>query len=281
MSNFDLNEMEKTFTRLLDKEKVEKQIEEGRKNWIKEEKENPNNFSYWFVRLAHLDCVPSSIVFKLPDWMLDAYLTPEDEDKVYAYFEKNVIPIVQQAFPSGECFMKNGCFSNKFDFSSACHLTDLSTDNIIKHFFNIENMALLYETNGDLEVVFRQYIKANEKTPTIYNGMPFRTELRAFYDFDKHEYLYDVFYWDWDYCHDKMPERDMDTYEKNYYYVCSDYEENQDFIKHFLEEKLKDVDLKGKWSVDVLVDDDNNYWIIDMAIAERSAYWDPEKRAYL
>ena len=46
MSNFDLNEMEKTFKRLLDPEKVENGIEEGRKNWIKEEKENLNNFSY-------------------------------------------------------------------------------------------------------------------------------------------------------------------------------------------------------------------------------------------
>lgn len=277
MSNFDLNEMEKTFKRLLDPEKVEKEMEEGRKNWLKEEKENPNNFSYWNEKLAHLDCVPMSIVFKLPDWMLDAYFTPKDEDKVYDYFEKNIIPIVQQAFPSGECFMKNGCFSNKFDFSLACHLTDLSADNIMEHFLNIENMALLYETNGDLEVVFREYIKANEDTPTIYNGMPFRTELRAFYDFDKHEYLYDKFYWDWDYCHNKISNvDDQAIYEENYPTISANYFEHKECIKDFLTIKLADVELTGKWSVDVLVDDNGKYWIIDMAIAERSAYWDPK-----
>lgn len=266
--------MDKTFKNLFDHETIEKQIEEGRKNWLKEEHENPNNFSYWNEKLAHLDCVPSSIVFKLPDWMLDAYLTPKDEHKVRNYFEKNIVPIVQSAFPTGECFMKNGCFSNKFDFSNACQLKDLSADNIIEHFFNIENMALLNETSGDLEVVFREYIKAEDNTPTIYNGMPFRTELRAFYDFDKHEYLYDVFYWEWDYCNEYMPEEDKETYKKNYLPTLCDYEENREFIKQFLEEKLANVDLNGKWSVDVLVDDDNKYWIIDMAIAERSAYWD-------
>lgn len=276
MEDIFSKKLEKTFKQLRDPEKIEKEIEQGRINWLKEEKENPNNFSYWNEKLAHLNCIPMSIVFKLPDWMLDAYLTPEDEQKVRDYFEKNIVPIVQQAFPSGECFMKNGCFSNKFDFSNACHLTDLSAKNIEDHFFNIENMALLNETNGDLEVVFREYIKADESTPTIYNGMPFRTELRAFYDFDKHEYLYDKFYWDWDYCHDYIHDiEDQATYEENYLSVLANYEENREFIKQFLEEKLIDVELTGKWSIDVLIDDDNNYWIIDMAIAERSAYWDP------
>ena len=32
--------------------------------------------------------------------------------------------------------------------------------------------------------------------------------------------------------------------------------------------------LSGPWSVDVMLDEDQGYWLIDMAVAEMSAYWE-------
>ena len=40
---------------------------------------------------------------------------------------------------------------------------------------------------------------------------------------------------------------------------------------------MKDVDLTGIWSVDILEDECHDFWLIDMALGYRSAYWKPEK----
>ena len=32
--------------------------------------------------------------------------------------------------------------------------------------------------------------------------------------------------------------------------------------------------LNGQWSVDILMDESGTLWLIDMAIAQRSAYWE-------
>ena len=40
--------------------------------------------------------------------------------------------------------------------------------------------------------------------------------------------------------------------------------------------------LTGQWSVDIMLDDRLKPWLIDMAIAQRSAYWElrPDKEKY-
>lgn len=269
----DIKDIESAFKRLFDPEKIEEQIRVGHENWLREEKENPNNFSYWAPKLGPL--VGQYILFMLPDWFLDAYTSGNiaDRDKISTYVGEHITPIVQQAFPTGECFMKNGCYSGKFSFDKSCHLTDLSNESIVEHLLSLEYDALMYETYGDLELVFRPYIHPKQNTPTIYGGMPLRVELRAFYDFDKRKYMYDEFYWDWDYCHDKLDEHDKRVFEQSYDSIKLEFEKNRNQIKKFLKESLKDVELTGKWSVDVLVGPKGNYHIIDMAIAERSAYW--------
>ena len=40
---------------------------------------------------------------------------------------------------------------------------------------------------------------------------------------------------------------------------------------------MKDVDLTGIWSVDILKDGKQHFLLIYMALGYRSAYWDPEK----
>ena len=40
--------------------------------------------------------------------------------------------------------------------------------------------------------------------------------------------------------------------------------------------------LHGQWSVDILLDERGKFWLIDMAVAQRSAYWEqrPNKELY-
>ena len=44
---------------------------------------------------------------------------------------------------------------------------------------------------------------------------------------------------------------------------------------------MKDIDVPGRWSVDVLEDEKQHFWLIDMTLGCRSAYWDPEKEGVI
>lgn len=56
-----------------------------------------------------------------------------------------------------------------------------------------------------------------------------------------------------------------------------DYEKYKGEVLKLVSEKMKEVELIGNWSVDILLDEKGDFWLIDMAIAENSAYWDKRK----
>ena len=51
------------------------------------------------------------------------------------------------------------------------------------------------------------------------------------------------------------------------------YDENKDMVVFKIKELLPDIDLAGQWSVDVMQNGDD-FWIIDMALAVNSALVD-------
>ena len=70
---------------------------------------------------------------------------------------------------------------------------------------------------------------------------------------------------------------DAIIYEKVWPHLNNAYTDWHKNIGEAVDEKLKSVTgLFGKWSVDMLLDDDHNLCLIDMALAEQSASWDPE-----
>lgn len=153
----------------------------------------------------------------------------------------------------------------------------------------IENEAAMFETGGDLELVLREYIEPRPDTPTIYNGMPLRPELRVFFDFDNRKILYAVNYWDWDYCHDRIcsgwnGERtpDADVYEWNYLRLAEETERLKNKHLSTIWSALSQVTTltmpdgrRNIWSVDFMLEEDK-VWLIDMAQGWRSAYWNPD-----
>ena len=130
-------------------------------------------------------------------------------------------------------------------------------------------------TGGVSEIVLREIIPwNNRKTACIYGGMPLRPELRVFYDFDSNEVLFSENYWDYRYVRPSLYDRTdaivFEAVHDELELICLIY---RDRVEEDVAVAMQGVELEGKWSVDVLIDDAGKLWLIDMALAERSAYW--------
>lgn len=261
---------------------------------------NPNNFSYWYPHIKGLDnhgiSIPKSIFTPIPEEIYKSFFRENegDDERIDNWVINYLIPLIERVpwLKNHKIFIKNGCFSNKFDFANGCLIADPNDEEtLIKNICNIQANSIMHETDGYLELVLREFIEPSKAdTPTIYNGMPLRPEVRIFYDFDRHQYLYDVNYWDWDECHgpicfgwDGERTPDADAYEKTWPYLLF-------ATKHLLEKHLTLITdalstvttltmpdgQPNIWSVDFILEDDR-VWLIDMAQGWRSAYWDPKK----
>ena len=246
------------------------------------DRENPNNFSYWYPKVK--DCgIPMAetkyYIFTEKEAILFYHNDISEEN--YLEYKKKLTSLINKKLDelgidrTKEYSIKNGCYSDKF-----CNCNTLG-QNICERFLNIQNASLGLETGGFSEIVIRELIPA-KNSPTIYNGLPFRTEFRVFVDFDNNKLLYVVNYWDYDYCYSSLCKEDKLTFDKYYKNIEKDYIKNVNKVKELVIKKLfpynnqnKDS-LSGKWSIDFLLED-NKIYLIDMAVAERSAYWDPKK----
>jgi len=263
-------------------EMSDEELANSHKRWLKELHENKNNFSYWYPRLNNLHKwfkIPSTGIFHVPDALYDDFFLekPGAFERVESWVEKEMIPLLKRQFHDGStAFLKNGCYSGKFDFNDCCKVCSIDTKTLTEHILRIEQDALAFDTMGDLEFIVREYINPVEGTPEIYNGMPLRCELRAFVDFDSKEYLYDVFYWDKDYCYDHLPEEDRETFLAAYDELYNEYLHIRDYVRNCVLDCIYDIDIEGRWSIDILYQNGELYFI-DAAVANRSAYWDPYK----
>ena len=139
------------------------------------------------------------------------------------------------------------------------------------------NNACFYGANTTNEWVLREYIKDKEHNPTIYNGLPLHTEYRVFVDFDADEVLGISPYWRADVMKGKF--KNASTPQERHDYVIyqmhedilqSRYDDSARMILDEIKKILPAVELVGQWSVDVMRNGDD-YYIIDMALAENSA----------
>lgn len=265
---------------------TEESLNEGRRIWMDALRRNPNNFSFWFPLVKDLRIpglmIPKSVIIDCPEEVMMSFFMEKEGDgqRIDLWVQDYVIPVIKEHFPSGDVFIKNGCFSDKYVFGKACHVKDSSdVKQLISHIFRIQSDSLCVESYGNLEMVVREYIPAVPGTPTIYHGMPLRPEIRVFYDFDYHQYLYAVNYWQWEECHDYIcshPEDAM-VYQMKYPKLN---QRTADLLIRHMERICRTMDsvegLTGIWSVDFILEDDR-IWLIDMAQGYRSTYWDKEK----
>lgn len=250
-------------------------------NYLTREESMPNLFSKWWPAVK--DCgimVPKSTVFPVPpELMKHFYMEKPDEDiaAVQAWVDKTVLPGLKDAGLQGLLFVKNGTFSNKFVADKSCMvLPNELTDAII----NINYAAACCGADmsgGCNELVVRQRIQHDERvTPCIYHGLPLRSEFRVFYDFDLKKVLFTADYWDYDYIYDHLhdvTDKIILSHERER--LENTFKEKKSMAETLVAEHMANVDgLSGPWSVDLMMTEAGEMYLIDMAVAEQSSYWE-------
>ena len=242
--------------------------------------ENPNNLSFWFPKVK--DCglsVPHTGIYVLPEnvyaammWAFYEEPIPDGERILKSWFQNTVVAEMR---PHSLYFVKNGTFSYKFDFSSCCTTAERAYRSFLDINYAAVCASMVEGAGGYSEFIVRELIPYNDRTtPCIYNGMPLRTEVRVFYDFDTREVLYATNYWDYDYVRPHLKVRtDRIIFDQMKDELREQYASVEADVIQCVGEAMADVQLTGRWSVDVLVAGKGKYWLIDMAAAEKSAYW--------
>lgn len=276
--------------------------------------ERLNYFSHWYPKIK--DCglnVPKSVVVPIEDNSIYTHFymenPVEDSEAVHKWVRANLIPRLQEeGLDNTMLFMKNAVFSNKFSAHDC--LTDVTR--LDSSMLNINFNALCLGADGITEVVVRERIMGDGRSPTIYGGLVFRPEFRVFYDFDTNKVLFSFNYWDYDYVYPNL-------YNENDKLVFNARKEDMEYnynkyvkeVEDMVSEAMKNVSgFDGAWSIDIMMEDFEKkedtkeeidaslgsfidekgnsvqkmaiprskpkFYLIDMALAERSAYW--EKR---
>lgn len=289
MSNLDLDMFEKIMLKERQKYTPEYFKELAQKSY-NEDREYPECFSNWYYHIkdfgnfAHADIISNQIfTFEEVETMQET----NNIDKVNWDAINKILKPTLDKMENGRIYnIKNGCFSNKFDFETCLvHKGDLA-----KKLWQINYNSSMFSTGGYTELVVRELIPYNNhNTLTIYNGMPLRTEIRVFYNMEtkKIEYIKD--YWDYFYCADNLSNKNdriifdvfhnqlhSNTIKADVHFV--EYNDVANIIFDWIDTLEFDDKLKGIWSIDFMyVKETNEIYLIDMARGHRSAYWNIDK----
>ena len=233
-----------------------------------------NNFSFWFPKIEHCGMnVPKSIIFEVPEEIQKCFFLENEGDyeTIDMWLKEIVIPALNKE-NMHLLFVKNATFSNKFD-ATTCIVTEHTLLNAITL---INYNALMFGAEGVSEFVVRERIMHDKKhIPCIYNGLPLRSEFRVFYDFTKRKVIFIENYWNYGYVFPNLHDiTDKIVFEHERDRLEREYNNRKQEVCELVAKAMEKVEgLEGPWSVDVMLNGEN-YYLIDMALAETSAYWD-------
>ena len=255
---------------------------------------NMNQMGYWLPKVAEISPfkIPDTKIMKVPLSLLQLgrvfeynELTPTTFKIINEYCKK-----VFELDLNGTYFIKNGVFSSKFDFRNAKVTTPQEVAELGQYLFYIHQQACqmasllnnksIYGCGTTNEWIVREYIESTVKE-TIYMGLPLNTEYRIFVDFDTKAILSDNQYWNKEVMNKRFEENrnshdvhDVITYNMASERLEKTYNENIDKVKEMVQELLNNnIEMTGQWSVDIM-QVENDFYLIDMALAENSFYYD-------
>lgn len=186
-------------------------------------------------------------------------------------------------------FLKTGAFSSKFEFANT-HCAEAHEAG--EYFHVINNAAMSLGAGLTVDLCAREYIEPEPGTPSIYHGMPLRTEMRAFVDLDapgddggRDPRLLGITpYW-----HPSVMKRalalaadtpgldhvggDYQTYLAHEQTLRADFDAHLHEVAvelNYLLEPLRAAGLRGAWSIDVMLTGQRKH-IIDMSLMATSA----------
>lgn len=261
---------------------------------------NPAGMGHWLLALAKANegktffRIPKTTIAKVPMTLLQ--LSRVEYESLTAATLDVVDRWAQAAFglnPDGEYFIKTGTFSSKYDYRNAHVTGPHEVAQIGEYLLYIQSQAVemagplnepaMYGVSTTNEFVVREYVPDRLDLPTIYMGLPLRCEYRCFIDCDTDELLGIHPYWDpkvmnhrfrdWPDSDNPHMRHDAVTYKLREPSLMREYEATKDLVAAHIGELLPGLELAGQWSLDVMKDDDD-YWLIDMAPAERSTYYE-------
>ena len=259
------------------------------------EREKLNLFHNWYPNVK--DCgikQPQTEYFVLPPYGENAevdrlyqafYMDNGREDLEYVrnWLDKYVVPKLNKKDLNGHVFLKNAVYSGKFTANNSCNLYGLL--DLAEHLVRINYDAMCCGANGETGIVVRKYIERNAReTPCIYDGLPLRPEFRVFYDFSKEKVIFTANYWDYDYVAPHLFDAtDKIIFEHEKDRIEKAFNENRQHVEKLVSDAMKNVKgMQDQWSIDILLDEKGVFWLIDMAVAQRSSYWEfrPDKEEY-
>lgn len=257
---------------------------------VQRAKEDPNVFSNWWSIIKELKSdyihLPSTTIVETPVQVIAALLSDNyTDEEVLTTIEKHVKEKINPCVePRHRVFAKNGTFSNKFNFQH-CITNRLS---MLSSFIEINYGSMMCGAGGLTEFVLREVINSTPRTiGTIYNGMPLNCEFRCFYHPAYKKVLYTANYWDKATVEESLYSyNDQLIFDIYYPSIESDFNAQVTSVEKFLEEFLEPAVFPNYdgvypsdsiWSVDIMMDETGKLWLIDMALACDSAYWDSTK----
>ena len=265
---------------------------------------NPNSIGNWLPKIAPavdkfgFFKIPTTTVIKVPMTLLQ--LTRCEYTDINATTHKIICEYAQKVFNldlEKDYFVKTGTFSSKFNFRNAkvTGMEEVKTlgDYLVFIQYQANRMAsfdlsgrnqpVIYGVSTTNEWCVREFIVDKDNAPEIYNGLKLHTEFRVFVDFDTKTVLGVHNYWDPNKIKPHFDKEatngnvkalhDRVTYEVAEEKLCTRYAANKDLVSERVQEFMGSVKgLSGQWSIDVMQNGED-FWLIDMALAENSAYY--------
>ena len=259
---------------------------------------NMNSMGYWFPKIHSMNQdseafkIPNTTIMKVPMPVLQ--LSRLEYSLINPVTKKIVNDFVHRAFlleDDKTYFVKTGTFSNKFDFRnckvSGSEIKELGEYLLYDSYYASQmasplNIPSIVEPALTNEWVVREFIEDPDDNPTIYKGLPLRTEFRVFVDFDTNKVLSVVNYWDektmvnrFQEMRDTHDMHDLITFKANLPRLNARFEKHKDIVREktmTLLESDSQNRLTGQWSMDVMLSGED-FYIIDMALAEESYYY--------
>lgn len=260
---------------------------------------NPNSMGYWLPAIAEANKekgffkIPKTKILKVPMSLLQLTRKPYGElTKTTTNILNKYIYEVFDLDDTKDYFVKTGTYASKFDFRNAKVTKGQEVHELGQYLLFIHYQALqmasplskptIYGASTTNEWVVREFIDDKENNPSIYMGLPLHTEYRVFVDFDTNEVLSVANYWDEDTLlkrfgfekdrNDPHKIHDYITYKSHRDTIYERFETNKALVEEKIKEVIKDCSLKGQWSIDVM-QNGNDYWFIDMGKAEESTFY--------
>ena len=266
---------------------------------------NPNSIGFWLPKMVAPVAskgffkIPKTTIIKVPLSLLQ--LTRINFGTLTPATIAIVDRFCHEAFKlndNGDYFVKTGTYSSKFDFRNAHVVGEKEVRELGEYLLFIHyqalcmshydlsgrNQPIIYGVSTTNEWCVREFIKDTESRPTIYNGLPLRTEYRAFVDFDTRQVIGIHPYWDAKVMKDRFDNgSDAGTpkmmHDAVTYRACEDllqaqYDAGKNKVTEHLQNIISssDIPLTGQWSVDIMQNGED-FWLIDMAQADLSAYY--------